>query len=77
MFHFDQIRNARRHARAVGSIRIRATQRPAHNGGTHDRLNAVTLTADALGRGSGTVADDMVAYVKSNPLPQGVHMAWA
>ena len=41
-----------------------------------DRLNAVTLTADALGRGSGTVADDMVAYVKSNPLPRGVHMAW-
>ncbi|MFZ1333349.1 MAG: efflux RND transporter permease subunit, partial [Flavobacteriales bacterium] len=41
-----------------------------------DRLNAVTLTADALGRGSGTVADDMVVYVKSNPLPQGVHMAW-
>ena len=41
-----------------------------------DRQNAVTLTADALGRGSGTVADDVVAYVKSNPLPPGVHMAW-
>ncbi|MGB3869584.1 MAG: efflux RND transporter permease subunit [Flavobacteriales bacterium] len=41
-----------------------------------DRQNAVTLTADALGRGSGTVADDVVEYVKSNPLPPGVHMAW-
>lgn len=41
-----------------------------------DRMNAVTLTADALGRGSGTVADDVVAYVKENPLPEGVHMVW-
>jgi len=41
-----------------------------------DRMNAVTLTADALGRGSGTVADEVVAYVKQNPLPDGVYMAW-
>jgi len=31
-----------------------------------DRQPAVTLTADALGRPSGTVADDLVAYVNEN-----------
>ena len=36
----------------------------------------VTITADALGRGSGTVADGMVAYVKEHPPPAGIHMAW-
>lgn len=41
-----------------------------------DRQPAVTLTADALGRPSGTVADDVVAHIKENPLPQGIHMAW-
>jgi HAE1 family hydrophobic/amphiphilic exporter-1 len=34
-----------------------------------DRQAAVTLTSDALGRPSGTVADDVVAYLKENPLP--------
>ena len=37
-----------------------------------DRQPAVTLTADALGRPSGTVADDVVAYIKKNPLPNGI-----
>ncbi|MBW7847103.1 MAG: efflux RND transporter permease subunit [Bacteroidales bacterium] len=41
-----------------------------------DRQSAVTLTADALGRPSGTVADDVVNYVKNNPLPEGVQMTW-
>lgn len=41
-----------------------------------DRQPAVTLTADALGRPSGTVADEVVAYVKENPLPSGVQMTW-
>lgn len=41
-----------------------------------DRQPAVTLTADALGRPSGTVADDVVAYVKNNPLPDGIQMTW-
>lgn len=41
-----------------------------------DRQPAVTLTADALGRPSGTVADEVVAYVKSNPLPDGINMTW-
>ena len=41
-----------------------------------DRQPAVTLTADALGRPSGTVADDVVAYLKENPLPEGIQMTW-
>jgi hydrophobic/amphiphilic exporter-1 (mainly G- bacteria), HAE1 family len=41
-----------------------------------DRQPAVTLTADALGRPSGTVADDVVAYLKKNPLPDGIQMTW-
>lgn len=41
-----------------------------------DRQAAVTLTADALGRPSGTVADDVVAYLADNPLPEGIQMTW-
>lgn len=41
-----------------------------------DRQPAVTLTADALGRPSGTVADEVVAYLKNNPLPDGIDMTW-
>lgn len=41
-----------------------------------DRQPAVTVTADALGRPSGTVADEVVAYLKQNPLPDGIQMAW-
>ncbi|MCG9879260.1 MAG: efflux RND transporter permease subunit, partial [Bacteroidia bacterium] len=41
-----------------------------------DRQAAVTLTSDALGRPSGTVADDVVAYLKENPLPDGIQMTW-
>lgn len=41
-----------------------------------DRQPAVTLTSDALGRPSGTVADDVVAYLKNNPLPNGISMTW-
>jgi HAE1 family hydrophobic/amphiphilic exporter-1 len=41
-----------------------------------DRQPAVTLTSDALGRPSGTVADDVVAYLKENPLPNGLQMTW-
>ncbi|MCF8246934.1 MAG: efflux RND transporter permease subunit [Saprospiraceae bacterium] len=42
----------------------------------HDRRSAVTLTADALGRGSGSVADDVLAYLEQNPLPQGMGLVW-
>ncbi len=41
-----------------------------------DRQPAVTLTAEALGRPSGTVADDVLAYLKNNPLPGDVTMTW-
>jgi HAE1 family hydrophobic/amphiphilic exporter-1 len=41
-----------------------------------DRLAAVTLTADALGTGSGTVAGKVKTYVKDNPLPAGINLSW-
>jgi len=41
-----------------------------------DRLPAITLIADALGRPSGTVADEVVAYLKKNPLPEGITLTW-
>lgn len=41
-----------------------------------DRQPAVTLTANALGRPSGTVADDVVAHLKESPLPSGISMVW-
>ncbi len=41
-----------------------------------DRQPSVTLTANALGRPSGSVAADVVKYVKENPLPQGISMTW-
>jgi hydrophobic/amphiphilic exporter-1 (mainly G- bacteria), HAE1 family len=41
-----------------------------------DRQPAVTITSDALGRPSGTVADEVVAYLKENPLPKGIQMTW-
>ncbi len=41
-----------------------------------DRLAAVTLTADALGTGSGTVAAKVKTYVKDNPLPAGISLSW-
>jgi len=41
-----------------------------------DRQPAVTLTADALGVPSGTLAGMVVSYVKENPLPEGMQMTW-
>jgi len=41
-----------------------------------DRMPSITITADALGRPSGSVADDFKAYVKTHPLPEGIQMAW-
>jgi len=41
-----------------------------------DRQSAVTLTSDALGRPSGTVADDVLAFLKENPLPEGITLSW-
>ena len=41
-----------------------------------DRQAAITLTADALGRPSGTVADEVVSYLKEHPLPSGIELTW-
>ncbi len=41
-----------------------------------DRQPAITLTAEALGRPSGTVADDVTAYLEENPLPEGMSIGW-
>lgn len=41
-----------------------------------DRQPAVTLTADALGRPSGSVADDVLAYLSENPLPEDIQLSW-
>ncbi len=41
-----------------------------------DRQPSITITGDALGRPSGSVADDFKAYIKSHPLPEGIQMAW-
>ena len=41
-----------------------------------DRQPSVTLTAESLGRPSGTLADDVIAYLKTKPLPEGVKMTW-
>lgn len=41
-----------------------------------DRQSAVTITADALGRPSGSVADDVLGFINKNPLPEGMQMTW-
>jgi HAE1 family hydrophobic/amphiphilic exporter-1 len=41
-----------------------------------DRKPSITLTAYALGRPSGTVAGEVVAYVTKNPLPDDILMTW-
>lgn len=44
-----------------------------------ERLNrqpSVTLTSESLGRPSGTLADDVISYLKSQPLPEGVELVW-
>lgn len=41
-----------------------------------DRQTSVTLTAEAFGRPSGTLADDVISELKTNPLPEGVNMSW-
>lgn len=41
-----------------------------------DRQASVTLTAESFGRPSGTLADEVIAYLKSKPLPEGVKLSW-
>lgn len=41
-----------------------------------DRQASVTLTAESFGRPSGTLAGEVVTYLKSKPLPKGVKLNW-
>ncbi len=41
-----------------------------------DRLPAATISADALGIGSGTVAASLTSYTEDNPFNEGVTMSW-
>ena len=41
-----------------------------------DRQASVTLTAESFGRPSGTLAEEVITYLKSKPLPEGVKLSW-
>jgi len=41
-----------------------------------DRQSAITITAEALGRPSGSVADDVVNYLSINPLDDDIEISW-
>lgn len=41
-----------------------------------DRQTSVTLTAESFGRPSGTLADDVIGYLESHPLPEDIKMTW-
>ncbi len=41
-----------------------------------DRQASVTLTAESLGRPSGSLADEVLAYLAKNPLPDDMGMTW-
>ena len=41
-----------------------------------DRQPSVTLTSESLGRPSGTLADDVISYLKARPLPEGIDLVW-
>jgi hydrophobic/amphiphilic exporter-1 (mainly G- bacteria), HAE1 family len=41
-----------------------------------DRQTSITITSDALGRPSGTVAGELTSWLKSNPLADGIQLDW-
>jgi len=41
-----------------------------------DRQSSVTITSESFGRPSGTLADDVIGYLKTQPLPEGVKLTW-
>lgn len=41
-----------------------------------DRQASVTITAESFGRPSGTLAGDVIAYLKKQPLPENVKLTW-
>jgi len=41
-----------------------------------DRQPSVTLTSESFGRPSGSLADDVIGYLETQPLPEGVKLTW-
>jgi HAE1 family hydrophobic/amphiphilic exporter-1 len=41
-----------------------------------DRQPSVTITSESFGRPSGTLADEAIAFLKTQPLPEGVKLTW-
>jgi hydrophobic/amphiphilic exporter-1 (mainly G- bacteria), HAE1 family len=41
-----------------------------------DRQPSVTITSESFGRPSGTLADDVISFLKTQPLPDGVKLTW-
>ncbi len=41
-----------------------------------DRISAITITADALGIGSGTVANSLISYLEREPIEDGINLSW-
>jgi len=41
-----------------------------------NRQPAVTITSEAFGRPSGTLANDVMKYLKKHPLPEGINLTW-
>jgi HAE1 family hydrophobic/amphiphilic exporter-1 len=41
-----------------------------------DRQPSVTLTSESFGRPSGTLADEAISFLKTQPLPEGVKLTW-
>ncbi|MDD4148838.1 MAG: efflux RND transporter permease subunit [Bacteroidales bacterium] len=41
-----------------------------------DRQPSVTITSESFGRPSGTLADDVIGFLETHPLPDGVKLTW-
>jgi HAE1 family hydrophobic/amphiphilic exporter-1 len=41
-----------------------------------DRQPSVTLTSESFGRPSGTLADDVISFLETQPLPENVELTW-
>jgi HAE1 family hydrophobic/amphiphilic exporter-1 len=41
-----------------------------------DRQPSVTITSESFGRPSGTLADEAIGFLKTQPLPEGVKLTW-
>lgn len=41
-----------------------------------DRQSSVTITSESFGRPSGTLADDVIGFLNTHPLPEGVKLTW-